>query len=206
MSLPGAPLTSAAEVCRHSIHSQFDEDSAHMARARLFVPARRTALPRRQADHGRRINMPDWSIKIVPAPAGGGAAFQPDVQGAKPGDPLNAQQDDLVSWNNTTQETHQPWQTDWNYQPLSDAWVYSHPDLYMSAPVPSQRSSSPGYDAAQPSTFVPRPKNNAPPPTNNPPPQVPQPPSSWTIYYCCKTHPNRMSERGTIIVSVIPNS
>jgi hypothetical protein len=136
--------------------------------------------------------MPDWSIKIVPAGTGGGAAFQPDVRGAKPGDPLQAQQDDLVTWNNTTQETHQPWQTDSNYQPLSDAWVNAHPDLYMSDAIPAQRSSSPAYDVAQPSTFA--------------PPQGAQPPNSWTIYYFCKTHPNRSSERGTIKATVQPNS
>src|SRR5437763_2386969 len=67
--------------------------------------------------------MADWSIKIVPAASGGGAAFQPDLQGYKPGQALPAQQDDLVTWNNTTNEAHQPWQTDSNYEPLSDAWV-----------------------------------------------------------------------------------
>jgi hypothetical protein len=143
--------------------------------------------------------MPDWSIKIVPASSGGGAAFQPDVGGAKPGDPLQAQQDDLVSWNNTTQETHQPWQTDSNYQPLSVAWVSAHPDLYMSDPVPADMPSSPAYDVAQPSTFLPAPYVTNPPPTA-------QPNSSWTIYYFCKTHPNRTSERGTINATVQPSS
>lgn len=147
--------------------------------------------------------MPDWSIKIVPSPTGSGAAFQPDVQGAKPGDPLRAQQDDLVSWNNTTQETHQPWQTDSNFQMLPEAWVYAHPpDLYMSDPIPAKRSSTPAYDVAQPKTYVP-PPNNTPPPMTGPPPK---PPTSWTIFYCCKTHPNRASERGRIVATVIPGS
>jgi hypothetical protein len=130
--------------------------------------------------------MPDWSIKIVPASSGGGAAFQPDLHGAKPGDPLQAQQDDLVSWNNTTQEVHQPWQTDSNYQPLSEAWVATHPFLYMSDPIPAGMSSSPSYDVAQPG--------------DQPPPQ------SWTIYYFCKTHPTRTTERGTIKATVVPTS
>jgi hypothetical protein len=143
--------------------------------------------------------MPDWSIKIVPASTGGGAAFQPDLKGAKPGDPLQAQQDDLVSWNNTTHETHQPWQTDSNYQPLPVAWVYAHPDLYMSDPVPAQMPSSPAYDTAQPYTYVP-------PPNKSYTAQVPPPPNSWTIFYFCKTHPDRTSERGTINVTVQPSS
>jgi hypothetical protein len=139
--------------------------------------------------------MPDWSIKIVPASSGGGAAFQPSVRGAQPGDPLQAQQDDLVSWNNTTQDPHQPWQTDSKYQPLSTAWVNAHPDLYMSDPIPAQRSSSPGYDVAKPSTFVPQPGQKPPPPAGQ-----------WTIYYFCKNHPNITSERGTIVASPPPTS
>lgn len=130
--------------------------------------------------------MPDWSIKIVPSAAGGGATFMPDLHGAKPGDPLQAQQDDLVSWNNTTTEVHQPWQTDSNYQPLSQAWVKTHPYLYMSDPIPAQQSSSPSYDVAQPGDQ--------------------SPPPSWTIYYYCKTHPTRATERGTIKATIIPSS
>jgi hypothetical protein len=126
--------------------------------------------------------MPDWSIKIVPAASGGGAAFVPDLKGAKPGDPLQAEQDDLVTWNNTTGQAHQPWQADSNYQPLSSAWVKAHPDLYMSDPIPAGQASEPTYDVAQPSGFP--------------------PPSSWTIYYCCKLHPTVTSERGTIVATV----
>src|SRR2546423_1421415 len=130
--------------------------------------------------------MPDWSVKIVPASSGAGAAFMPDLHGAQPGDPLQAQQDDLVTWNNTTQEAHQPWQTDSNYQPLSAAWVATHPFLYMSDSIPAGMSSSPDYDVAQPG--------------DQPPPKA------WTIYYYCKTHPTRTSERGTIKATVVPTS
>lgn len=59
--------------------------------------------------------MPDWSIKIVPnlgGPPDAPAAFVPDLIGARPGDPLQAQVADLVSWNNTTGEAHWPWPTD----------------------------------------------------------------------------------------------
>jgi hypothetical protein len=128
----------------------------------------------------------DWSIKIIPAATGGGAAFKPDLKGARAGSALKAQQDDLVSWNNTTTEAHQPWQTDSAYQPLSDAFVKANPSLYMSDPVPAGQSSSPAYDVAQPGGKT--------------------PPPSWTIYYFCKTHPNRTSERGTITATIVPTS
>lgn len=48
-----------------------------------------------------------WSIMIVPAPSGGGVVFTPDVFGANPGDSLKAQNSDLVSWNNQTNDEHQ---------------------------------------------------------------------------------------------------
>jgi hypothetical protein len=41
-----------------------------------------------------------WSIKIVSA--GGTVRFDPDVFGIDPGQPLKAQEGDLVSWNNQT--------------------------------------------------------------------------------------------------------
>ena len=63
--------------------------------------------------------MPDWSIKIVPSSSGSGAAFQPDLQGYGPGAPLPAQQDDLVTWANTTGQTHKPSLTDSNYNPIT---------------------------------------------------------------------------------------
>ena len=112
--------------------------------------------------------MPDWSIKIVSASSGGGAAFQPDLQGYSQGDPLPAQQDDLVSWNNTTDDTHQPWPTDSNYNPLSDADVLPRGSAtYLSDPIPAGKSSRPSYDVAQPDGS----------------------PQTWTIYYFCKLHP-----------------
>jgi len=131
--------------------------------------------------------MPDWSIKIVPANSGSGAAFQPDLNGYEPGDPLIAQQDDLVSWNNTTGDTHQPWPTDSNYNPLSDADVLPRggPN-YLSDPIPGGQSSRPSYDVAQPGTTP--------------------APSSWIVYYYCKLHPTIETERGTIEATVPPTS
>lgn len=55
--------------------------------------------------------MPDWSVMIVPASGkpGVNAAFQPDIKGAKPGQPLRVVQYDNVSWNNTTDKPRWPW-------------------------------------------------------------------------------------------------
>ncbi len=46
-----------------------------------------------------------WIINIVPA--GDGVALNPDVYGALPGSPLQAQVGDLVSWSNRTDGEHQ---------------------------------------------------------------------------------------------------
>lgn len=129
--------------------------------------------------------MPDWSIKIV-TNSSGKAAFVPDLKGAKPGSPLKAQQDDLVTWNNTTTQTHQPWPTDANYKPLPASQVTRGSALYMSDPIPPGQSSRPDYDVAQPST--------------TPAPQ------KWTVYYYCKKHPGETTERGTIQATVIPTT
>ncbi len=119
--------------------------------------------------------MPDWSIKIVSASSGGGAAFQPDLQGYSQGDPLPAQQDDLVSWNNTTDDTHQPWPTDSNYNPLSEADVLPRGSAnYLSDPIPAGESSRPSYDVAQPDDS----------------------PQTWIVYYFCKLHPTLENRAG----------
>lgn len=129
--------------------------------------------------------MADWSIKIVPASSGGGAAFAPDIQGYGPGDPLPVQQDDLVTWNNTTNETHQPWPTDSSYNPLSEAEVLPRGSAnYLSDPIPAGQSSRPSYDAALPDGN----------------------PQAWTVYYFCKLHPDIESERGTMEATVPPSA
>jgi hypothetical protein len=76
----------------------------------------------------------DWSIDIIPS--GTGAAFQPHLPNAKPGDPLNAQANDIVTWGNRTSEVHQPWQTDANFDPTGPP---------LCAPIPPNDSSSPQY-------------------------------------------------------------
>src|SRR5580692_6540882 len=55
-------------------------------------------------------HMPDWSIKFIPAKNPRPdlkADFVLDVPGDPPG-PFNVFQGDLVSWNNTTGDEHQP--------------------------------------------------------------------------------------------------
>lgn len=107
--------------------------------------------------------MPDWSIKIVAAPHPTyetPAAFQPDLQGAKPGDPLQAMVADLVSWNNTTHEAHWPWPTDSSFNPLSDSQVPRGSPNYLSDEIAPGQSSRPTYS----------------------------PRTGGTIYYCCKLH------------------
>ncbi len=129
--------------------------------------------------------MPDWSIKIVPSASGVGAAFVPNIQGFSPGDALPAQEDDLVSWSNTTHDTHQPWPTDSNYNPLSDAEVLPRGSVnYLSDPIPGGEPSTPAYNVTQPT--------------------VTPPPDTWTVYYYCKLHPTIKSERGTIEATVLP--
>jgi len=122
--------------------------------------------------------MPDWSIKIVPCSTGEGATFIPDLKGAKEGDPLQCLEDDLVTWNNCTEEEHQPWPADDTYTALPNDQVLPRggPN-YLSDIIPAGDSSRPSYDVAQPASA---------------PPQ-------WTVYYICALHPYAETERGTII-------
>lgn len=122
--------------------------------------------------------MPDWSITIIPS--ANGAAFVPDLHGAQPGDPLHTQQDDLVTWNNTTHDEHQPWPADADYNPLPGSEVTRGSARYLSDVIPPGGSSRPSYDVAAPSSPAPQ---------------------TWTVYYVCKLHPD---ERGTIESQAAP--
>lgn len=85
--------------------------------------------------------MADWLVNIVTG-ASGDAEFVVGLPGSKQGQALQADQDDLVSWNNETNDEHQPWQTDENYDPLDAS--------DMSGLIkPGQSSDT--YDCAQPS-------------------------------------------------------
>jgi hypothetical protein len=124
--------------------------------------------------------MPDWSIKIVPAAEPTKdvpAVFVPDLIGAQPGTPLEAQVDDIVTWNNTTNEDHRPWPVDYNGNPLPDDQVSSVYGNYLSNIIHAGMSSRPSYNV----------------------PNVPF--SGTTINYCCKLYPKML---GQIKVTTIP--
>ena len=108
----------------------------------------------------------DWSISIVPQ--GDTFVFQPQQQ--------NAENSDMISWNNRTNETHQPWPADANWEPLPEDQVTKGKAgcTYLSDPIDAWESSSPAYVCAAPLK------------------------GSTTIYYVCRFHQN---EHGTIVVS-----
>jgi len=60
--------------------------------------------------------MSAWSINIIPGEENGPAVFAPDIYGLNPGDPLRAQANDAVSWSNRTEQVHQPWPADAEWQ------------------------------------------------------------------------------------------
>ena len=74
-----------------------------------------------------------WSIKIVPA--GDGVRFDPDVFGIEPGQPLKAQEGDLVSWNNETSAS----------QVVSVVKAGTQDKSFETKPIDKFMSSSPGY-------------------------------------------------------------
>lgn len=98
--------------------------------------------------------MPDWSIKIIPgAKPGDPAVFAVDRNDVKPGAPLVAGLNDLVSWNNTTDDVHQPWPANADYSPLPQPLPNASPDpnnsrdspVYLSDPIPANSSSRPTW-------------------------------------------------------------
>jgi hypothetical protein len=84
--------------------------------------------------------MADWVVNIVLSESGE-ASFV--VDGAAHGQPLESHQDDTVSWNNQTNDEHQPWQTNSSYQPLDES------DL--SDPIPAGEPSD-SYNCTSPAT------------------------------------------------------
>ncbi len=113
----------------------------------------------------------DWAIDIIPS--GAGAEFRPKlVPPAKPGDPLNAQVSDIVTWGNRTTEVHQPWPTVDNSPtgPPVPPPAQGNPAGYLCDPIPPNDSSRP--------LFV-----------------VPEQAVGSVINYCCRNHP---TERGQI--------
>jgi hypothetical protein len=113
----------------------------------------------------------DWSIMIVSS--GGTVQFQPDVPGCKPGQPLQAGNSDLISWNNRTGQNHWPWAIDPSTdEPFPTAQAAKDASLYLSDEVEAWQSSTPAF----------------PTPSSG----------STTINYICKLHPD---ETGQIDVS-----
>lgn len=125
--------------------------------------------------------MADWLVNIVTG-ASGDAEFVVGLPGSKQGQPLQADQDDLVTWNNETNDEHQPWQTDQNYDPLNTEGPSGLTSDLSGLILPGQ--SSDAYDCAQPSDG----------------------PASWTVYYYCNRHPDNPKERGSIQVAALPQS
>jgi hypothetical protein len=120
--------------------------------------------------------MPDWSIKIVGQPDAV-ATFVVDRNDVKPGAPLPAGQNDLVSWNNTTDDTHQPWPANPDGTPiLPVSSVPRGSPYYLSDPIPPNSSSRPSW-------LVPK---SAPPGSGS------------TIFYCCLLH---QKEQGRIVIT-----
>jgi hypothetical protein len=115
----------------------------------------------------------DWSIMIVSSK--GSIAFQPDVPGDHPGDPLKAGDADLISWNNRTGDAHWPWALDPSTgEPFETAADAEAASLYLCDNVDAWQSSSPAYLTTAPSTGY------------------------TVIRYVCRHHEN---EHGMIIVS-----
>lgn len=114
-----------------------------------------------------------WSITIEPGTAC--AKFVPDVYSdtGTPPENLQAQVGDLVCWNNQTDQEHEIWITDADYQLQTN----------ITQQIGSHKSSSPGY--------VPQLSDVTPP---NSAPTVGNP---VTIYYACSLHPD---EHGKISV------
>ncbi|MBI1201649.1 MAG: hypothetical protein GC182_03960 [Rhodopseudomonas sp.] len=117
--------------------------------------------------------MAEWSIKIVPVKKPGPklrAKFVPQLQENGPTG-LNVSTGDVVSWNNTTNDLHQPIAADKNYKPLG---VAPGTPNYLSNDIPKHSSSEPGWVANS---------SGAPP---------------ATIYYVCAYHDD---EHGIITIT-----
>ncbi len=82
--------------------------------------------------------MPDWSIKIIRPKGQQLAQFVPDIDGAEPGDPLEVEQGDLVSWNNMDDCEHWPVPVD------------ASPPYQLTAAAIQPDSSSPWFNVTFP--------------------------------------------------------
>lgn len=93
----------------------------------------------------------DWSIKIVPYE--GSAGFEPDVPDGQVGQPLQAQNGDLISWNNRTGDAHWPWAIDPDTgQPYPSVEAAQAASMYLSDEIPAWQSSSPAFLTVAPAS------------------------------------------------------
>lgn len=86
-----------------------------------------------------------------------------------------AKPSDLIYWQNNSTAAHQPWPTDSQYQPLD---VSSESPLYLCDEI-APGAFSQTYEAVEPEGDQ----------------------QTWTVYYYCKLHPDKTSERGTIVIT-----
>lgn len=95
----------------------------------------------------------------------------PDLgPGSQVGAPLQAQVQDIVTWGNQTQDTHQPWPLDASGHPVPYPYTGTKAN-YLSDPIEAGGSSFPQF--------------------------VVTGTVGQTIFYCCRLHPN---ERGQIAI------
>ncbi len=135
--------------------------------------------------------MADWVVNIVSVESGESSFV---VDGSTQGQPLEAHQDDTVSWNNQTNDEHQPWQTNSNYEPLAQSDL-SDP-IPEGEPSNSYNCSSPDGNPQHWTVYYYCSRH-----PDNPPPPPPGSPPTYTIYYFCYLHQDRPKERGTIVAT-----
>lgn len=86
----------------------------------------------------------DWSILITPGETTDDpAVYTPNLPNQTPGEPLQAGNADIISWNNRTSEEHQPWPVV-NGQKLTEEEAKAQ-GLYLADVIPPWTSSTPGY-------------------------------------------------------------
>jgi hypothetical protein len=138
--------------------------------------------------------MPTWSIEIVEKD--GKTSFSPANQ--------NALQDDLISWNNTTNDRHQPWMiTSVGPPPVPVADPRKKIDPNKPLDECSNPPGPPNFDPK--SRMVPTYLSDCIPPggSSRPAYDVGQAPGTKVLYYC-KVHPAEASEQGSITVVAQP--
>lgn len=115
--------------------------------------------------------MPVWVIKIVDVAAGGPAAFQPDLAGAKPGQPLGIRGDEnSVTWRNNTDIDHWPWPTNGQGGAMLDEQDAKNRGVYLTENILPGDVSAPRYTV----NLL----------------------AGSTIFYCCRHHAH---EQGSIV-------